>query len=223
MPGYLETIREDFDRIAFHDDERWNHNNRYHRLLLNQIPDRIGRALDLGCGTGAFTRLLATRAGSVRGLDLSPEMINRARRLSADHPNVTHQVADILEYELPPATYDVIVSIATLHHLPLEIVLPRLRAALAPGGLLVILDLLESRGPADRLRDLVALPVAMGLNLVRGGRPRPPRHIREAWAEHARSDRLPTFREAAAAYARLLPGAKVRRHLLWRYSVRYSS
>jgi hypothetical protein len=43
--------------------------------------------------------------------------------------------------------------------------------------------------------------------------------VRAAWAEHEQYDVYPTLSEAREACAQILPGASVRRHLLWRYSV----
>ena len=82
MAEPTSTIRADFDRIALISQEGWNHNTHYHGFLLRQIPARLDEALDLGCGTGRFARLLAQRAERVLGLDLSPQMIRVARERS---------------------------------------------------------------------------------------------------------------------------------------------
>ena len=50
-----------------------------------------------------------------------------------------------LKWEFPAEKFDAIVSIATLHHLPVESLLPSLKDALKPGGRLVVLDLLDCR------------------------------------------------------------------------------
>lgn len=52
-------------------------------------------------------------------IDLSPEMIRLARSLSPHHPNIEFRVADVMEDALPVAAFDVVLSAATLHHLPL--------------------------------------------------------------------------------------------------------
>jgi 2-polyprenyl-3-methyl-5-hydroxy-6-metoxy-1,4-benzoquinol methylase len=57
----MQKIRDDFDRIALHDGSEWNHNNRYHNFLLQQLPLHCESILDIGCGTGEFSRLLAKR------------------------------------------------------------------------------------------------------------------------------------------------------------------
>ena len=57
-----QKIRDDFDRLALYDRDEWNHNNHYHRFLLKQLPSKCQTILDIGCGTGEFSRLLANRA-----------------------------------------------------------------------------------------------------------------------------------------------------------------
>ena len=48
----LDTIRDDFDRIALLPEE-WNNSRQYHRLLLRRVPRGCARALDVGCGAGS--------------------------------------------------------------------------------------------------------------------------------------------------------------------------
>jgi SAM-dependent methyltransferase len=56
-------------------EDGWDHNAHYHAFLLGQLPTRCGQALDVGCGTGSFARLLAGRCDQVLGIDLSPRMV----------------------------------------------------------------------------------------------------------------------------------------------------
>jgi ubiquinone/menaquinone biosynthesis C-methylase UbiE len=213
-------VQADFDRIALLAEQYgWNHNDHYHSYLLRQIPARCGEALEIGCGTGAFSRSLAARTGRVLALDLSPQMIRVAREHSERYPNIEFEVADALEWHFPTERFDCIASIATLHHLPVEIMLAKMRTALRPDGTLVVLDLYKAKGPADLLTSLLAMPVNLGLGLAKTGRMTPPREVREAWAEHGRFDSYLTMTQVRRVCAKLLPGAKVRKHLLWRYSI----
>jgi SAM-dependent methyltransferase len=211
-----ETIRDDFDRIALLPDEPWNHNLHYQRPLLRRVPGGCAEALDVGCGTGAFTRELAARCGHVTGLDLSPNMVAEARRRSAGVANVDYAVADFMTEPLPAGTFDCITAVALLHHLPLEAALSRFRDLLRPGGVLLVLDV----RPGEFLPvDLLAIGASTALFLWHTSRPRESEAARQVWAAHGRTDRYPPQAEVRAACSRVLPGAAVRRHLIWRYSL----
>ncbi|MEC4814849.1 MAG: class I SAM-dependent methyltransferase [Scytonema sp. PMC 1069.18] len=154
-----QKIRNDFDRIALHDQQGWNHNNHYHRFLLKQLPNHCQTVLDIGCETGEFSRLLANHAKQVIAIDLSPNMIEVAKQCSSQFSNIDFQVADVLKWQLSVEKFDAFWAIATLHHLPVESLLPNLKAALKPSGRLVILDLLEQANLRDKLSDFVAVPL----------------------------------------------------------------
>lgn len=218
----MSTIEKDFDRIArasVASEDGAAHNDHYHSLLLRHFPANCHNVLEVGCGTGAFARRLAERAAHVLALDLSPEMIRLARERSSQFPNVEFQLADVLELTLPDGSFDCIASIATLHHLPLREVLLKMKAALKPGGVLLVLDLFERAGLSDSISNLLAIPVSVSLRLIHHGRLLPRREVREAWAAHEVHDLYPTMREVHALCDEILPGAKIRKHLLWRYSI----
>jgi SAM-dependent methyltransferase len=219
MAESTSIIQADFDRLALISADDWNHNDHYQNFLLENVPPRCRLALEVGCGTGAFSRLLARRSKSVLAIDLSPQMIRLARERSLRFPNIRFEVADALRSELPAETFDCIATIATLHHLPMNTMLERLKAALKTGGVLLILDLFEAEGLRDNLTSLLAMPVDVGLRLARTGRMRAPREVRRAWAEHGLHDSYPTMTEVRRACEEILPGARVKKHLLWRYSV----
>src|SRR5262245_40356339 len=101
-----ESIARDFDRIARIPDDPWNHNRLYHRRLWRALPARIGAALEIGCGSGEVTALLAARAQSVLALDLSPEMLAAARARCASAANVELGLADALSHPLPCGHFD---------------------------------------------------------------------------------------------------------------------
>jgi SAM-dependent methyltransferase len=219
----MDTIRADFDRIALLPDDGWNHNHHYHDYLLRQLPARCSSALDIGCGTGAFARQLAGRAEHVLALDLSPRMIEIARERSASYPNIEYQVADILEWEFPRQHFDCIASIAAFHHLPMAALLPRVRGALGEQGVLLVLDLYKASTFMDYLVGAAAFPANGFARLAHSGRLTVPREVKEAWAEHGRHDRYLTLPEVRRLCTEHLPGAVVKRHLFWRYSLTWRS
>lgn len=212
-------IQADFDRLARYDTDAWSHNSHYHDFLLHQLPVPCAAALEIGCGTGGLARQLAARAGHVLALDLSPAMIQIAQARSAGYTNIDYRVTDVLSWDWPAEHFAGIISVATLHHLPLAEILPRLRAALRPGGVLAVLDLFSSAGPRDRLLDALALPVSDALSLLKNGRLRESPDVRAAWDAHGQHDAYLTLAEIRRACAGILPGARVRRHLFWRYSL----
>lgn len=214
-----ESVREDFDRIALAGAEGWNQNARYHEYLLGHVPGRCGEALEIGCGTGEFTRLLAGRAERVLAVDLSPQMIRGARERSRLYANVEFVEGDVMECRFPADRFDCVATLTTLHHLPIERVLRMIRRILKPGGVFVCLDLYRRSGLGELLLDCVAYPASLSLRLLETGRLRPPREVREAYAEHGRTDTYPTLPQVRRICAEVLPGALVNRHLFWRYSV----
>src|SRR5260370_24121971 len=121
------TVQADFDRIALLSnqdaDEGWNHNNHYHRFLLEKVPACCADALDIGCGAGQFARLLASRAEHVLALDLSSQMIRLARERSTGYATIDFEAADALSWTCSPDQFGYIVSISALHHTPMETIL----------------------------------------------------------------------------------------------------
>jgi 2-polyprenyl-3-methyl-5-hydroxy-6-metoxy-1,4-benzoquinol methylase len=214
----MATIRVDFDRLALLLDEGWNHNNHYHDFLLRQVPSPCRNAMEIGCGSGAFARLLAQKARHVLALDLSPQMIALARERSQQYSNIDYQVADVLSWGLAPGQFDCIVSIATLHHMPMENILSKLKTALAPGGKLIVLDLYEA-SLSDLPVILIAIPINFVLKFFKAGRIKESEAVRQAWAEHGKHDTYLTLAQLRQICRKVLPGARVRRHLFWRYSL----
>jgi 2-polyprenyl-3-methyl-5-hydroxy-6-metoxy-1,4-benzoquinol methylase len=99
------------------------------------------RLLDFGCGTGQTSTQLAALGAFVVGMDISPELIQIARR-RAELDGVTDRVefrnVDLLQAPPPPDSFDLILCSAVLHHVDYSVVLPILRSCLKPGGKIVI-------------------------------------------------------------------------------------
>mgnify|MGYP001551055686 CR=1 FL=1 len=95
-------------RLALFDRGEWNHNNHYHQFLIKQLPSNCHTLLDIGCGVGEFSQLLAKYADEVVAIDLSPKSIAIAEQRSTGLTNIDFQVADISQWQFPQAHFDAI-------------------------------------------------------------------------------------------------------------------
>jgi 2-polyprenyl-3-methyl-5-hydroxy-6-metoxy-1,4-benzoquinol methylase len=142
------------------DGARWNTNIHYHDTLLAAVPAGARQALDVGCGEGLLTRRLRERIAGVIGIDSDPTSIELARRQCVQ--DITYICGDFFDHEFAPASFDVVVSVATLHHMEAKRGLRRMRGLVRPGGVLGIIGLARS-GPADLLTDLAAVAASTAL------------------------------------------------------------
>ncbi|MEU1401407.1 class I SAM-dependent methyltransferase [Streptomyces sp. NPDC005728] len=193
----------------------WDHNAHYHPWLLRQLPRRFGRALDVGCGSGDLVRLLATRADAVQGMDSDAGIVGRARESTGSRAPVTYAVAEA-PHALPAGPYDVITCVAVLHHLRFADTLARFRAELAPGGTLVVVGCARAASLGDHALGLLAVPLnaAVGWARNRGG----PGTRPVSMTARVRDPEM-SFAEISREARRILPGARLRRRLFWRYTL----
>jgi 2-polyprenyl-3-methyl-5-hydroxy-6-metoxy-1,4-benzoquinol methylase len=214
-----ERIRNDFDELARLSDVHGGGEDRYDSFLLSVIPNDATSLLEVGCGLGRLTARLALANRQITAVDLSPEMIARARRENHSTRQVTFLCADFLEQDFGSQQFDCVVSAATLHHMPENIAITRMTKLLRPGGRLVIQDIRSDVGLRDKTRTNVALAQLAVLRLLKTGRLRSPRLTREAWQRHSADEKYLSLTEADALARRLLPGASVVYHWLWRYTI----
>ena len=185
----------------------WNHNAHYHDRLRRAVPRPCGRALDVGCGTGAFARQLAQVATDVDAIDRDSAVIARAQALSSGVRNVRFIPADFLSWP-GDGPYDCITMVATLHHLPFADALRRAEGLLRVGGTLAVLGLDRPRSFVDAAaRAAVAFPLSAWHRLTRGMSP----------VSASLRDPEMTLADVRRQTRHLLPGATVERLVLWRY------
>ncbi len=129
------------------------------------------RVVDLGCGSGQLTLRVARSVASVVGVDVSRAMIEllaeNAARAGID--NVEGRVAPIEHLEFEQGSVDVVVSNYALHHLrdrDKALAVRKAAAWLAPGGRLVVGDMMFGRGGDTRDREIISSKLAL---LVRKG------------------------------------------------------
>jgi ubiquinone/menaquinone biosynthesis C-methylase UbiE len=130
------------------------------RLIDTASPRPADSCVDLGAGTGFVTMALAPRVSCVLAVDISPAMASALAEHAAQDglKNVSTQVADLKDFQLPPASADLIVSSYALHHLghaDKRVLVDRAAQWLRPGGRLVIADMMFGRGGTQRDRDIL--------------------------------------------------------------------
>lgn len=164
-------------------------------LLLLEMADmlpRTGRALDLAGGGGRHALWLARRGLDVTLADISPAALEIANRRAAAAGVAIQTVAIDLETEpFPPGPWDLIVSF----HFLLRPLLAKIPSALAPGGLLLMVQPTltnlqrHAKPPADfLLRDGELPSLATSLDVVR---------YEEGWLSEGRHDALLLARRPA--------------------------
>jgi SAM-dependent methyltransferase len=127
-------------------------------------PQVDERWLEVACGPGLISRRLAPQVREVHGVDMTPAMVEVARREAADAGvgNVTFSVGDATALDLPAASLDGAIARFAVHHIPAP---RRLFAELArvirPGGRIILADHVADVDPEaaawsqeiERLRD----------------------------------------------------------------------
>ena len=191
----------------------WSHNDHFHGWILRHLPRRRTSALDVGCGRGGLVARLAGEFASVAGIDPDAEMVAASRHRLAGRPHVTIGQESLLE---TTGRFDLVTMVASLHHLPLEEALRHAAGLLAPGGRLLVVGLAQVGSRWDVAYDSASLLLNPLVGLVkhpraeRGG-PQPP--------DLPVRDPAESYAETRAVVQRLLPGARMRHRLFFRYTM----
>ncbi len=119
--------------------------------ILSYLPRGASSALDLGCGPGRHTLWLAERVDKVVGIDISRSMIAMAKERQAEKgiKNVDFMVADVARLPFTGGAFDFVVSVHALQRADLNRVFSRLPLFVAPGGRVVITDMVTQRPRLD--------------------------------------------------------------------------
>jgi SAM-dependent methyltransferase len=180
------------------------------RQLLRGLPASAQRALDVGCGEGTLTRALRREIPAVIGLDVDVPSVQLAKQQQSAEQQVLYVVGDLLRHPFAPASFDVVISSAALHHVDAAAGIAAMKELLVLGGLLVVVGVARTVLPRDVGWEAAAI---VAHRWQRSRRPYWEHSAPKLWPPpltHAQMRRL-----ARAA----LPGARYRRHLLWRYSI----
>src|SRR5881398_1372701 len=120
--------------------EIWNWESPAGRLRwarrVEMLSKRLGpgmSVLELGCGTGYFTRELARSRADIVAIDVSPELLEIAKT-NTSAPNVRYEIQNAYELSYPDAVFDSVVGSSVLHHLEIEAAIREIYRVLKVGG-----------------------------------------------------------------------------------------
>ena len=118
------------------------------RLLVEQSgAGSEDGVLDVACGPGLVVCAFAPHVRHATGIDVTPAMIERANALAVEKGlgNVRWQVGDVLPLPYPDGAFSLVVSRFAFHHFPdPQAVLAEMRRVCAPGGRVVLVDVVAS-------------------------------------------------------------------------------
>jgi len=141
--SYFEAVAGDWERIrkSYFDD-------RVASLAIEKLLPRGLVLADVGCGTGSLTFELARFAKKVIGVDLSQEMLRRAKNLAIQRNvrNVEFRRADALRLPLQAHSVDAVFCVMVLHFLPdPQRAIAELCRVTRSGGAVIIVDLVQHK------------------------------------------------------------------------------
>ena len=144
MDQMLDNVQDSYNRVAA-EYARRIFGELEHKQLDRQLLDRfaakvdgLGPVCDLGCGPGHVARYLHERGVQVMGLDLSPVMVEQARRLN---PSIQFRQGNMLSLDIEDGTSGGIVAFYSIIHVPradIAIALAEMKRVLRPSGVLLL-------------------------------------------------------------------------------------
>ncbi len=164
-------INEERLRLEFNDWARAGRGERMeqgHRPTGEQAIARLNleadsRALDLGCGSGWATRLMAAQAqrGRIVGIDISDEMIALARRSSAAYPNAEFRAGSAERLPFDDGEFTHAFSMESIYYYAdMLAAIKEVRRVLAPTGLFAsVVDLYQENEPSHQWVEQLKVPV----------------------------------------------------------------
>lgn len=134
---------------SFEADEIEQAGNEYFDVVPKELygPDVV--AMDLGCGSGRWTRYMSSRVGHIEAVDPS-EAVFHAARVHNDLERVRWNQAGVDNIPFRDGTFDLVVCLGVLHHVPDTAgAIAKLATKVRPGGhmLLYLYYALDGRGP----------------------------------------------------------------------------
>jgi SAM-dependent methyltransferase len=195
-------------------DAYWNHNVAYHRWIV-AVADRChGDVLDVGCGDGLLLERLAPGSATVTGIDRDPPSVHRAQTRLAHTANASLIAGDFITHPFGEARFDLVVFAASLHHMDLAAALTKARRLIRPGGRLLVVGRAARQGTAGWVLDALRVPVVRISGLV---------HHETQTPVAPTADPTQSVRQIRAIADQVIPGARLRQGLYYRYLLTWTN
>ena len=190
----------------------WNHNAAYYDWLKRETAS-CASVLDVGCGDGTLCAYLDNGRKAVTGIDPDEGCIQTAR--SRGCANAEFLCADFAAYPFDRG-FDAVVFVASLHHMEMRRAVQKAKSLLHPGGSLLIVGLAKPSSVLDcAVEALRVLPCAVSSRL---------KHMKTSEEQSIPvSYVFPTMNEVRRTARELLPGAKLRYGLYYRYLLKWEA
>ena len=165
MDEQLRTEFNEWARAGKGESMERGHRPVGEQAIARMRVERDSRVLDIGCGSGWASRLLAEYAfnGSVTGIDISDEMVRVAREQSKSHANVDFQVASAEQLPFADNEFTHAFSMESLYYYRnIPKALKEIHRVLTPAGLFVaVVDLYWENEPTHQWIDTLNVPVEL--------------------------------------------------------------
>lgn len=168
----VESFGEEWEKFGkFTDEEIDNAGRQYFDIVTPAMLHNKATVLDLGCGTGRWTKYIAPRAGFVEALDPSKAVYSAAELLKG-LPNVRITQAGVDNIPFPDHSFDFAFSLGVLHHIPdTAAALEKVVKKVKPGGycLIYLYYSLDNRGPLHKTLFFLSNILRQGISKMPSG------------------------------------------------------
>ncbi|HLL73743.1 MAG TPA: class I SAM-dependent methyltransferase [Pyrinomonadaceae bacterium] len=133
------SATRDWSRLYETADGSTYHFHVRRQRVLELLPERLGRVLDVGCGPGVMVEAVLGRGGTFEGIDLSPEMVREGTEKFGHLPGVGFRVGSIESLDLPDNSFDQVICMAVVEYLSTpDRALAEIARVLRPGGVAIV-------------------------------------------------------------------------------------
>jgi len=187
--------------------EYWNHNTAYYRWIAERISD-CGSVLDVGCGDGALAAALDDGTRAIVGIDPDERCVREARRKHPS-PRMAFERCSFEDFAAD-RSFAAVLFIASLHHMEMAPALIKAKELLSPGGKLLVVGLAKPSTVPDYVVELLRVIPSRAVSALKRMRTSEELGIPASYE-------FPEMNAVRSAAKELLPGARLRYGLHYRY------